>query len=70
MKQKYIYTLDKYRDINRTKNYSFYIFQTLFKISEQLITNMASMPLLGNVTSSAQRLQLLRNLRQKISYEK
>ena len=26
----------------------------MFKISEQLLTNMASMPLLGNVTSSAQ----------------
>ena len=57
MNQKYIYTLDKYRDIIPTKNYSFYIFQTLLKISEQLITNMASMPLLGNVTSSAQRLK-------------
>ena len=56
MNQKYIYNLDEYRDIIKTKNYPFYIFQTLFKISEQLITNMASMPLLENVTSSAQRL--------------
>ena len=56
MNQKYICALDKYGDIIRTKSYSFYIFQTLFKISEQLITNMAFMPLLGNVTSSAQRL--------------